>query len=93
MIATRLVLTVIWFALAAYLLFFRPAQGILGPWAGWFALLFAFYNLARWWTERPRGLPPPPPHRRRRPHDAPPYLDEYNEIFDFEKDRAATKKS
>jgi hypothetical protein len=91
MTATRLVLVIVWFGLAGYLLFARPEQGLLGPWAGWFALLFAVYNLIRWWADRPRGLPPPPPHRRRRAHDPLPHMDEYNEAFDFEKNRSSGK--
>jgi hypothetical protein len=91
MSSTRIVLVIIWFGLAGYLLLVKPADGPLGPWAGWFALLFAVYNGVRWWADMPRGLPPPPPHRRRRAHDPPPHMDEYNEAFNFEKDRPPDK--
>lgn len=77
MSSTRLVLVAVWFGLAGYLIWNRPG------FVGWFALLFAVYNLVRWWIADGPSLPPPAPHRRRRAHDPPPYMDEYNAEFDF----------
>ncbi len=88
---TRFVLVIVWFCLAGYLLSVDPGRGALGPWTGWLALLFAVYNLVRWWTSQQQGLPPPPPHKRRRAHDPPPYMDEYNAEFDFNKDQSPDK--
>jgi hypothetical protein len=82
--STRIVLTLIWFGLAAYLIIWPP-DSKLGPYAGWLALLFAIYNLIRWWMANPASLPPPPPHRRRRAHDLPPTVSEYHPEFDFSK--------
>jgi hypothetical protein len=85
--AIRLLLTGVWFGLAAYCFWAGPQNGPFGPSAGWLAMALGVYNLFRWQAARTLTLPPPPTHRRRRDHDRPPT--EYHPEFDFTKDGTA----
>lgn len=87
MIATRAMLAVVWLGLAGYLLWHRNEPGAFGPWTGWFALMFAGYNVFRCWSGWSASQQIETLQRRRQTHGAAPDQREYNEAFDFDRDR------
>jgi hypothetical protein len=70
----QLPLAALWLAVAGFLLTNEPRwwPGIVG------SLVFALWNVVRWWMQRPKTEAAPRPVSRRKPST------EYNPQFDFQ---------